>query len=159
MAWRMPTSFQCLAPHHGVFLFQKDSVRRSPTIQKNKKKLDLLFFLSRTEPQRRTGRKGHATLRQTPYQIISGSMFNEDEFFCSRLKITYVRIVTNYLTAQVSARTLISRAQHGLPSRAGRINGGCSLGVSLLGLSVRTRLGSSPQPVFPGAVYETIMSS
>ena len=36
MAWRMPTSFQCLAPHHGVFLFQKDSVRRSPPIQKKK---------------------------------------------------------------------------------------------------------------------------
>ena len=34
MAWRMPTSFQCLAPHHGAFLFQKDSVRRSPPIQK-----------------------------------------------------------------------------------------------------------------------------
>jgi hypothetical protein len=28
MAWRMPPSFQCLAPHHGVFLFQKDSVIR-----------------------------------------------------------------------------------------------------------------------------------
>ena len=36
VAWRMPTSFQCLAPHHGAFLFQKDSVRRSPPIQKKK---------------------------------------------------------------------------------------------------------------------------
>ena len=46
MAWRMPTSFQCLAPHHGVFLFQKDSVRRSPPIQKNNNKKLLLIYAS-----------------------------------------------------------------------------------------------------------------